>query len=166
MTQEFESGAEERVELLQQMDELKRNEIVLKQERDNAARKLTKQVTIIPFFSMYNLCKYFYSHVFIYVCVLQLSRQVSQILDKLLSSASSSLNPASCLSSFSFTYPLLDVADLSFTNRSSAVRPTLQTLAPFQSSIYTGWPTQLNPALRTLFVRVCMCFCVSNHCSA
>ena len=54
MTQEFELGAEERVNLVEQIDQLKRNEILLKQERDNASRKLTKQVLLfcIPTYVM------------------------------------------------------------------------------------------------------------------
>ncbi|KAI0216077.1 Sodium channel and clathrin linker 1 [Lamellibrachia satsuma] len=47
MTQEFELGAEERINLIEQIDQLKRNEIILKQERDNAARKLTKQLAVM-----------------------------------------------------------------------------------------------------------------------
>ncbi|KAK2178692.1 hypothetical protein NP493_533g00031 [Ridgeia piscesae] len=47
MTQEFELGAEERVNLVEQIDQLKRNEILLKQERDNASRKLTKQLAVM-----------------------------------------------------------------------------------------------------------------------
>ena len=46
ITREVEICAEERIKLLQQIDELKRNEIVLKQERNNSEKKLMKQVAV------------------------------------------------------------------------------------------------------------------------